>query len=61
MAADAGLHFDEQSVAAIVDAVTRWERGESSSAGCRASAERFSEAVFDEAICRHVTAALARA
>lgn len=41
-----GIHFHEQSAAAIRDAVQRFERREFDPAACRANAERFAPALF---------------
>ena len=48
-----GAFFDEQDVDAVGAAVAGWR--DLDAADCRANAERFSEAVVDDAIHRHVT------
>ena len=57
-----GLFFDEQTVPAIIDAVTRFESGPPcTAAACRANAERFSVASFQAGLQAAVAKALAPA
>lgn len=51
---ETGAFFDEQSVDALQDTVDRFDAQSVNDAACRANAERFAEARFDEAIRAHV-------
>lgn len=50
--ADSGVLFEEQTPAAIIEAVERLEREPRDPGACRAQAERFSESAFDAAVIR---------
>ncbi|MFL9871606.1 glycosyltransferase family 4 protein [Paraburkholderia megapolitana] len=58
-----GVHFAQQSVSAVLDAVDRFERHRAaiSPAACRANAERFSAATFRRAFMVEVTRTIAAA
>jgi len=60
--APTGVFFDSQSVVAVVDAVSRFERDEGLFAppACRRNALRFEPRLFREALVRYVDAALHR-
>lgn len=55
---DTGVFVHEQSPGAVIDAVEALRVKRFDTAKCRANAERFSEAAFDEAIVRHAQEAL---
>ncbi|MCX4164490.1 MULTISPECIES: glycosyltransferase family 4 protein [Paraburkholderia] len=58
-----GVHFAQQSVSAVLDAVDRFERHRAaiSPAACRANAERFAAATFRRAFMVEVTRTIAAA
>ena len=58
-----GVHFAQQSVSAVLDAVDRFERHRAAiaPAACRANAERFSAATFRRAFMIEVTRTIAAA
>lgn len=58
-----GVHFAQQSVSAVLDAVDRFERHRTAiaPAACRANAERFSAATFRRAFMIEVTRTIAAA
>lgn len=55
---ETGVFFREQSTSALIDAVEEARVKRFDAFKCRASAERFSEAAFDEAMLRHAHEAL---
>ena len=57
LAAQTGVFFMEQTVAAVRDAVARFEKSSIDSAACRANAERFSAARFRSGLGEWVAAA----
>lgn len=59
---ETGVRFNEQTAEHLADAIERFFTGAGfDSAKCRANAERFSEAIFDEAIREQVAELLSRA
>ncbi|MHC5011817.1 MAG: glycosyltransferase, partial [Planctomycetota bacterium] len=60
LAPETGVFFDEQSTDALVEAVRSFDAARYPREACRANAERFSEAAFDEAMRREVEALLHR-
>ncbi|HRP64019.1 MAG TPA: glycosyltransferase, partial [Phycisphaerales bacterium] len=55
---ETGVFFAEQSPSALIDAAEEARVKRFDASKCRANAERFSEAAFDEAMLRHVREAL---
>jgi glycosyltransferase involved in cell wall biosynthesis len=53
-----GVHFDQQTAAALLEAIAQFDRRRFAAADCRDNALRFSAAVFDESVLLHAAALL---